>query len=235
MTHEITKREDGTGPIQALRALRTLSGDELASITKTALKDGPHGLAARGLSLIQHWNEARFWQAFLNVVEDMRSEGAIREDFHTTDAGTGSLREFFEMIDGKPDEERFEAFCALFMSANAPDADASSAIVDLELMRSLRALSAGEMHLLVAFLKIQSSVSGATLWSRLSNELGYGSRTLISRNGKSLFEQGLIINETAWGNLNPVSIRELELLTDLGKLLLQRINRYNSFKNRAGG
>ncbi len=224
------------GPIQALRSLRTLSGDEIASITKTALKDGPHGLAARGLSLIQHWNEARFWQAFLDVVEDMRSEGAIREDFHTTDAGTGSLREFFEMIDGKPDEERFEAFCALFMSANAPDADASSAIVDLEIMRSLRVLSAGEMHLLTAFLKVQTFVTGHDLFVHLGKQLGYSSRALISKNANTLHEQGLIVRESVWATPTPNEPgREVQLLTDLGRLLLQRVNRYNSFKNRARG
>src|SRR5258706_14225224 len=111
-----------------------------------------------------------------------------------------SLEEFFEMIDGKPDEERFRAFCALFMSANAPDTDSSEAILDIELMGILRQLSAGEMHLLSAFLKLRSYKVGVggRLMESLAKELGYKSDALVYKNITALLEHSLVSRET-WG------------------------------------
>ena len=148
MTDEMIKHQDSQTSIETLRSLMTADGYGSLSIAKTAVKEGPKGLLARGISVLQRWNEIRFGEALLQELEDMRSAGKIRGDFNRTDAGVSSLREFFEMIDGKPDEERFRAFCALFMSANAPDADSNQAILDIELMSILRQLTAGEMHLL---------------------------------------------------------------------------------------
>lgn len=73
----------------------------------------------------------------------MRRAGKIREDFGHTDAGVSSVREFFELIDGKPDENHFHTFCALFMTANAPDADANQAVLDIELMGILKEPASG--------------------------------------------------------------------------------------------
>ena len=154
MGNEIVKQESMTA-IQALRQLTTLDAKDGLAIAKTAVKDGRSGLVARGLSLIQRWNEERFCEAFLDEIEEMRQAGKIREDFDHTDAGASSVREFFELVDGKPDEARFRAFCALFMSANAPDANADEMIVDLELMSILQKLSGGEMHVMIAFLKLR--------------------------------------------------------------------------------
>jgi len=231
MTDEIVKRE-GISAIESLRLLRTLDTDDQISIAKTALKDGTWGLAARGMSLLQRWDEGRFWDAFLDELDEMRRAGQIREDFDRTDAGVSSVREFFEMIDGKPDEERFRAFCALFMSANAPGADSNEAILDIELMSILRNLSAGEMHLLSAFLKVRSYVVGeGTVMQSLTRELGYNSHALVRRNVTALLRQSLV-DEEAWTNRGGNLRTQKQLLTDLGMALLKRIDKYNEFKDR---
>lgn len=236
MNGQIIRHEGTHAAIQALRTLLTLDGDEILSIAKTAVNDGVKGLAGRGISLIQRWNETRFGQALLDELEEMRTAGRIREDFHETDAGASTLREFFEMINGKPDEERFRAFCALFMSANAPDATSSEAILDTELMGILRSLSAGEMHLLWALLKIRSyKITSGTdlLMGPLAKELGYNSPALIGRNIKALLDGGLIRGDT-WENQGGAVGSEKQLLTDLGLKLLARVEAYNSFKESKG-
>jgi len=229
MTDEMIKREGEQTTIETLRSLMTADGYDGLSIAKTAVKEGPKGLLARGISVLQRWNEIRFGEALLQELEDMKSAGKIREDFNRTDAGVSSLREFFEMIDGKPDEERFRAFCALFMSANAPDADSSEAILDIELMNILRQLTAGEMHLLSAFLKLRSYKVGGSVMESLFRELGYKSEALVHRNVTPLLEHSLIDREN-WRNQGGTPGAEKQLLTDLGMALYQRIVKYNEFK-----
>jgi hypothetical protein len=229
MTNEIVRRDAPT-PTDTLRTLMTLDGDDALSIAKTALKDGSKGLIARGLSVLQRWNEDRFCGALLSEIEEMRSAGKIREDFNRTDAGVSSLREFFELIDGKPDEERFHAFCALFMSANAPDANSNEAILDLELMSILRSLGAAEMHLLSAFLKVRRyHVSGTSLMNLLSKELGFKSDALVFKNVTALIENNLG-EKGNWTNQGGTPGQEKSLLTDLGVALLERIIRFDAFK-----
>lgn len=225
MTNEIVRRDAPT-PIDTLRTLMTLDGDDALSIAKTALEDGSKGLIARGLSVLQRWNEDRFCGALLSEIEEMRSAGKIREDFNRTDAGVSSLREFFELIDGKPDEERFHAFCALFMSANAPDANSNEAI----LMSILRSLSAAEMHLLSAFLKVRRyHVSGTSLMNLLSKELGFKSDALVFENVTALIENNLV-EKGNWTNQGGTPGQEKSLLTDLVVALLERIIRFDAFK-----
>jgi hypothetical protein len=176
MSGEIAKKSDVTTFIQAIRNLMALTPEEQLSIAKSGIADGTWGLARRGLSILQRWNEQRFIPAFVAEVEEMRTAGQIREDLHETDAGVASVREFFEFVDGKPDEERFRTFCALFMSANAPGVNENEVLVDLELMKSLQNLTAGEMHLLSAILKMkQYSISSRPklLEEKLAEHLGY--------------------------------------------------------------
>lgn len=233
MGGEIAKRENGRDAVQALRVLLDLKGEEVLAIAKTALRDGTYGLAARAISVAQRWNERRFCEAFLGELQEMVDAGAIREDFPTTDAGASSWQEFFEMVGGKPDEEKFQTFCALFMSANAPQTESATAIVDLELMRSINALSAGELHLLMAMLKVKSFVTGNDVISALGKHLGYGSRALIDKNIKVLIEHGLI-SEFSWKAMQgPAPGQHRELLTDLGAELLRRIEGYEGFKRRS--
>ena len=232
---EIIKHEDGLSAFQTLQLLLTIDHNEAVSIAKTAVKDGPRGLVARGMSVIQRWNEVRFGEAFLAELEEMRRAGEIREDFNRTDAGVSSLREFFEMIDGKPDEDRFQAFCALFMSANAPGSDSNEAIFDLELMGILRALSAGEMHLLSAFLRIGiHKVGGDSVMFKLAKELGYSSEALVHKNIQALIKHGLI-SQSTWGNLGGTVGEPKQLLTDLGLALQKHVEKYKEFKERQQG
>ncbi len=223
-------RHGGLSAIQTLRLLMTLDTDDGLSIAKTAVKEGKSGLAARGLSLIQRWNEDRFCEAFLDEIEDMRQAGRIREDFNRTDAGTSSAREFFELIDGKPDEERFRAFCALFMSANAPDADSNEAFLDLELMSILRKLNAGEMRVLSAFLKVGEYIvgQGYTVSDALAKEIGNAPQALISRNAATLVQQSLVVQ--TWNDMSGTGGARKALLTDLAVELLRRMRKYNEFK-----
>jgi hypothetical protein len=230
MSDEIVKQEP-LSAIQALRALMTLDTDDRLSVLKTALKDGKSGLAARGLSLIQRWNEERFCEAFCDEVEEMRQAGRIREDFNRTDAGVSSVQEFFELIDGKPNEKHFRAFCALFMSANAPDADANQAIIDLELMKILRNLSAGEMHLLFAVVTMGYYAVGDDLLASISKHLGYRSDTLLNKNMSVLLNQHLV-SEINWENRGGAKGERKELLTDLGVELAKRVRIYNEFKKQ---
>lgn len=233
MTDEIVKHEGARAAINTLRQLMTLDGDDALSIAKTAIKDGKTGLVVRGISLLQRWNETKFGEAFLDEVEEMRKAGQIRDDFGATDAGVSSLREFFELINGKPDEEHFRAFCALFMAANAPDTTSNEAIFDLELMGLLRELSAGEMHLLSAFLKVKVYTVGynGNLMDILAKELGYSSQALVYRNIEALLTQELIDRST-WKNLGGTVGEKKQLLTDLGVALAKRIDKYNEFKAR---
>jgi hypothetical protein len=230
MGDEVIKRPEEAGPVQAIQALLTLSGDEALSIIKTGVKGGLKGLGERGISLLQYWNGQRFGQSFLNVVQEMIDEGQVRSDFHTTDAGTSTLHEFFEFIDGKPDEERFHAFCALFMSANAPNATYDEAVLDIELMSVLGRLSAAEMHLLSAILKKPSykveAVGNFRAW--FAKELGHNSQSLLSRNITALLENRLV-NRDTWENPGGQLGQGKELLTDLGYLLLERVKKYNDF------
>ena len=233
MSDELIRHEGTQGAIQTLRLLLTIDSDEGLAIAKTGVKDGFKGLAVRGMSVLQRWNEMRFSEAFLSELEEMKREGKIREDFDQTDAGVSSVREFFELIDGKPDAEHFRAFCALFMSANAPDADSNEAILDLELMSILRHLSAGEMHLLSAFLKVRSYKVGiGNLMGSLAKELGYNSEALVSKNASTLVEQSLI-DKYAWNHRSSPGGQEKQLLTDLGMALSNRIQAYNEFKERS--
>jgi hypothetical protein len=234
MSGEITKQPVHLSAIQALRALRTLDGEDQLSILKTAVKDGKGGLALRGLSLIQRWNEGRFWDAFLAEAQAMLDAGRIREDFDHTDAGVSSVQEFFELVDGKPDKARFQAFCALFMSVNAPEADENEAIVDLELMSILRDLSAGEMHLLSALIKMGFYQVGDDLIASVSKELGYRSESLVNKNIQSLFKHSLI-DKTNWENRGGTGRQRKELLTDLGMELAKRVRTYGEFKERQEG
>ena len=231
MTDEIVKHAGFQSTMQTLRLLMTIDTDEATAITKTAVKDGTRGLAARGISVLQRWNEARFGEALLDELEDMKRAGQIREDFNQTDAGVSSLREFFDLIDGKPDEERFRAFCALFMSANAPDADSSEAILDLELMSILRRLSAGEMHLLSALLRVRIYKVGEDLEGLLAKAVGYNSRALVIKNVKALLDESLVNKET-WTVRSGSTGNEKQLLTDLGMALLERVKKYNEFKEK---
>jgi hypothetical protein len=228
-----SKQTSAGDALQTLRALGTLDGDDTLSILKTGIKDGPRGLVARGLSVIQRWNEKRFGPALLDEIEEMRSAGKIRDDFNQTDAGASSLREFLEMIGGKPDEGRFRAFCALFMSANAPDADSKEAILDVELMNILGGLSGAEMHLLLVFLKTPSYKveGGRDFIGSLSKELGHNSRALVERNVKTLLEANLV-DRTTWANLGGTVGQDKRILTDLGMALRARIEKYNRFKDR---
>lgn len=231
MSGEITKHEGGLTAIQTLRLLMTIDGDDGLAIAKTSVREGMKGLAVRGMSLLQRWNEVRFGEAFLRELEDMRQAGQIREDFDKTDAGVSSVREFFELIDGKPDEARFQAFCALFMSANARDTNPNEAIIDLELMSILRQLSAGEMHLLSAFLKLRSYRTGGTdVMDLLAKELGYKTNALVDKNVEALLNNGLIVRAT-WKHRLGATGEYRELLTDLAMALVRRIEKYNAFKN----
>lgn len=229
MSDEIVKQER-LSAIQALRALRTLDGDDQLAVFKTAVKDGKGGLAVRGLSLIQRWDEGRFWDALLDEVQAMLDAGRIREDFDHTDAGASSVREFFELIDGKPDEEHFRAFCALFMSANAVDANENEAFVDLELMSILRKLSAGEMRVLSAFLKARSYTieRNGNVLATLAKEIGDAPQALIIRNAAVLVQQSLITS--AWNDMSGTVGNKKPLLTDLALELLKRIEKYDAFK-----
>ncbi len=229
MSDEIVKR-DGLSAMQALRALRTTDVDDWLAIGKTAIKDGKSGLAARGLSLIQRWDEGRFWDAFLDEVQAMLDAGRIREDLDDTDAGASSMREFFELIEGKPDQERFRAFCALFMSANAPGADANEEFLDLELMGILRKLSAGEMRVLSAFLKVRTYTPGQryNVTDSLGHEMGGPPATLIRRNAAVLVSHGLVHEK--WHDTTGSPANSKPLLTDLGLALFNRIDKYNEFK-----
>jgi hypothetical protein len=229
MSDEIAKQEP-LSAIQALRALMTLDTDDGLAIVKTGVKDGVRGLVARGLSVLQMWDEGRFCSAFVHELEDMREAGRILEDFNGTDAGVSSLREFFELIDGKPDEERFRAFCALFMSANAPDADANEAFLDLELMSILRKLSAGEMRVLSAFLKVREYTvgQGYVVSAVLAKEIGNTPQALIGRNAAALVQQSLVVQ--TWNDMSGTGGLHKPLLTDLGVELMSRIEKYNEFK-----
>jgi len=229
MNNKIVKSE-GLTAIQALRSLNTLDADDTLSILKTAVKEGTTGLVTRGLSLIQRWNSDRFFEAFLDEVEDMMSAGRVNRNLQATDVGVASVREFFKMIDGEPDEKRFHAFCALFMSANAPGVDSNEVILDLELMGILRKLTAGEMHLLSAFLKVRTyTVGQGNLLDALANELGYKSSALVYKNVTALIENGLIDRGT-WTNLGGTVGTEKRLLTDLSAELITRIEKYLHFK-----
>jgi hypothetical protein len=228
MTNEIVKHEK-VNAIESLRSLVAEHGYDALSISKTAVKDGTKGLVSRGLTVLQRWNEVRFWDAFMQELDEMREAGEIRDDLNRTDAGVASLREFFELIDGKPDEARFHAFCALFMCANAPDADSSEAILDLELMGILRKLSAGEMHLLSAFLKVRKYSVGTGPLVPILKELGYNSEAFVDKNVTALIEHHLI-DRGGWTQRGGSSGEEKGLLTDLGALLVQRIEKYNDFK-----
>jgi len=230
MSDEVRNSCGGGSPLQTLRALMTLDGDETLSIAKTAINEGSKGLVVRALSVLQRWNEVRFGQALLDELEEMRNAGQIRDDFHQTDAGTATLREFFDMIGGRPDEERFRAFCALFMSANAPGADSNEAIVDLELMGILRDLTAGEMHVLSAFLKVRKFIAGHDPFPQIAKEVGYTSRALMNKNVQALAAHHLV-DETSLANWAISPGHERELLTDLGYKLLERVERYNQFKD----
>jgi hypothetical protein len=168
------------------------------------------------------------------VLDEMREAGKIRDDLNRTDAGVASLREFFELINGKPDEARFHAFCALSMSANAPEADSSEAILDLELMGILRQLSAGEMRLLTAFLKVRKYKVGTGPLESLIKELGYKSEALVDKNVTALIEHRLI-DRGVWAQRGGSSGEEKGLLTDLGALLVQRIEKYHGFKASQSG
>jgi hypothetical protein len=170
----------------------------------------------------------------LDELEEMRSAGKIREDFNRTDAGISSLREFLEMIGDKPDEERFRAFCALFMSANAPDADSNEAIFDIELMGILRRLTAGEMHLLSAVLKVPSYKVGDNLMGSLAKELDYSANALVQKNMRALLAEGLVSKYTWESRINHPGLRGqgTQLLTDFGISLLKRVEKYNEFKDR---
>lgn len=229
MSDDLVKHE-GLSAIDALRALMTLDSDDRLSVLKTAVKDGKSGLAARGLSLIQRWNEERFGDALLDEVQAMLDEGRIREDFDSTDAGASSVREFFELIEGKPDEQRFHAFCALFMSANAPEADSDEAFLDLELMSILRKLSAGEMRVLVAFLKVKVYVvgQGVTVLDGLSKEMGNAPHSLIERNAVALVRQSLVAQ--TWNDMSGTGNQKKPLLTDLALELLKRVEKYDEFQ-----
>jgi hypothetical protein len=234
MSEEIVKQSATQSAIETLRLLLTVDTEDRVAITKTGVKDGMRGLAVRGISVFQRWNEVRFGRALLQELEEMRSAGQIRDDFSQTDAGVSSLREFFEMIDGKPDEARFQAFCALFMSANAPNAESSEAILDLELMSILRNLSAGEMLLLSAFLKLGSYRVGDDLMDKIGKEMGFRSDALVGRNVTALLQQSLI-SEEGWKNRGGSHQLEKPLLTDLGIALRTRIEKYNQFKARQVG
>jgi hypothetical protein len=230
MPNEIVKHADRQNAIETLRSL-IAAEEELGglAIAKTAVKEGTKGLVARGISVLQRWNEVRFGEALLQELEDMRDAGKIRDDFNCTDAGVFSLREFFEMINGKPDEARFRAFCALFMSANAPDADSSEAIFDIELMSILRQLTAGEMHLLSACLKVRAYNVGTGPLPPLAQELGYNSSSLVDKNVTALLEHRLIDRAT-WQNRGGANGEVKQMLTDLGVALAERIEKYNNFK-----
>jgi hypothetical protein len=232
MGDEIIKRPEEAGAVQAIQALLTLSGDEALSIIKTGVKGGLKGLGERGISLLQYWNGQRFGQSFLNVVQEMIDEGQVRPDFHTTDAGTSTLHEFFEFIDGKPDEDRFRVFCALFMSANSPDADYDEAVLDTELMGILRQLSAAEMHLLSAIMTRPSykvaDVHNLRAW--LAKGVTHDSESLLSRNMDALLKEGLVDRNT-WEHPGGTPQQERHLLSDLGTLLLTRVKKYNEFKS----
>ena len=154
----IIQKSAAKSAMDTLRALLTLDTEDITAIAKTAVQDDPKGLVVRGMSLFQRWNHDRFGPAFLGEIEDMRSKGKIREDFIETDAGVYSLREFFKMVDGEPDEARFQAFCALFMSANAPDAEDPTGVFDIQLMGIIGGLKAGKMHLLMALVKIRNGI-----------------------------------------------------------------------------
>lgn len=232
MSDEITKHEGARAAIQTLRSLMTLDGDETLSIAKMAINDGAKGLVARGIAVLQRWNEVRFGQALLDELEEMRSAGKIRENFNRTDAGISSLHEFLEMIGDKPDEERFRAFCALFMSANATDADSNEAIFDIELMGILRRLSAGEMHLLSAVLKVPSYPAGYDLMGSLAKELGYNANALVQKNMRALLAEGLVAKRS-WEDPSGPAGQEKQLLTDFGFALLKRIKSYDEFKDRS--
>jgi hypothetical protein len=233
MNDQIMKH-GGPSAVDRLRSLMQSDVADHLAIAKTAVKDGTKGLVVRGISVLQRLNEMRFGDAFFIELEEMRSAGRIREDFDQTDAGVSSLREFFELIDGKPDGERFRAFCALFMSANAPDADTNEGIFDIELMGILRRLSAGEMHLLSAFLKVRSyTVGSGNFMELLASELGYKSEALVHRNVAALIEEKLI-EQSTWKNLGGAVGEQKHLLTDLGEALANRIDKYNSFKQNAG-
>ena len=217
--------------IDVVKALANAArdGETSLAIGKTAFKDGLRGLGVRGLSLIQRWNEERFGAAFLDELEQMRRAGAIREDFDQTDAGAASFQELLEMLGNKPNEERFEAFCALFMSANAPNADPNTAIVDIELMHALQGLTIGEMHLLSGFLKIRVFGSGTTdKKAEVAKQLGYHFPALIDKNIKALIEAGLI----SGGAMTPSSSR---VLTDLGQRLLEKTEAFRALKRRSTG
>ena len=236
MADEDSSTINSLSAMQSLRAILTLSGDETLAVAKTAVRDGAKGFVERGISVIQRLNERRFGQALLDEIEEMRSAGKIREDFTTTDAGTSTFQEFLEMIGDKPDEQRFRVFCALFMSANAPDASFSEAVFDLELMGLLRKLSIGEMHLLYAAMQVKSyTVTSASdlLLAPLRKVLGYTSATLIHRNAQPLLECGLLSRNT-WDNPGGSGGATRELLTDLGFALLERIENYNEFKRESG-
>ncbi len=231
MGNEIVKQE-GMSIIQVLRQLKTLDGDDQLSIVKTAVKDAKSGLIARGLSVIQRSAEENFLAAFIDELEVMRQAGQIRENVETTDVGRASFRELFEMLDGKPDEERFRAFCALFMSANAPYADANDTFVDLELMGILRKLSAGEMHVLTAFLRQRTYIVGQDgVSNALARQIGSIPTALIDRNAVALVQQNLVIPTWIDGSGNHGT--QKALLTDLGEELLNRVEKYNRFKNAA--
>jgi hypothetical protein len=229
MSDEIVKQERRSA-IEAFRALRTLNGDDQLSIAKTAVRDGTRGLVARGISFLQRLDEDRYWDALLDEMEEMRQAGQIRDDFDHTDAGVASVREFFEFIDGKPDEARFRAFCALFMSANATNANANEVFVDLELMSTLRKLSAGEMRVLSAFLKVGSYrfAKGLNVVETLAEAIGNTPQALISRNAEALLQQSLIM--PGWSDTAGTTGNKKPLLTDLGLELLKRIEKYDAFK-----
>ena len=54
------------------------------------------------------------------------------------------------------------------MSANAPDADENEAVLDLELMSILKKLTAGEMHLLSALMKLRFYKVGDNLLEKIA-------------------------------------------------------------------
>jgi hypothetical protein len=116
------------------------------------------------------------------------------------------------------------------MSANAPNANANEAFLDLELMGILRKLSAGEMRVLSAFLKLRSYTvgEGITVQERLAKEIGNTPQALISRNALALVQQSLI--QPGWSDMAGTAGNKKPLLTDLAQELLKRIEKYEAFK-----
>lgn len=223
--------------IQQVQEVINKKPEELVAAITGAIASGPSGLAVSAGRLVQGALRGEFARQFAFELNDLIDKGKIPGDFATKKFGFKSFTEVFAFIEQEDiDEDRFNAVKRMFFVMNSNSTDASKELLNYELLKISKSLTASQIKLLQSCFSLvlnggffhngEKSYTRESLWAaEMSKIIGHHISTLVLQDEKILRDKGLL-DERPQGDGGLIRIGAQAGLTDLGMAFCKNLDTY---------